>query len=132
LAREEEKAIGKYKEHYEVLETFQKNMAKKTTKNARELLALAKMDSLAAEAKAEGSLKKAAKDAEKLRETTVSLHREADKAKAKLKTPEDIAPVYSAAYEKIVTGPTLAGKMAVEAVHTMFAATLDLLDFKGE
>lgn len=129
LSREEEKAIGKYKAHYQVLETFQKDMAKETAKNARDLLALAEMDSLAAIAKAEGSLKKAARDAEKLRETTTSLHAKADKAKGGLKTPEDLAPVYNAAYEKIVTVPAVASKAAFDSVHAVFAATLELLDF---
>lgn len=129
LSREEKKAIGKYGEHYEVLETFQKDMAKETTKNARDLLSLAEMDSLAAMAKAGSSLKKATRDAEKLRETTVTLHAKADKAKDALTMPADLASVYNAAYQKIVTGPALASKGAFDSVHAVFAATLNLLDF---
>lgn len=129
LSREEAKAIGDYTKHYGILETFQKDMAKETAKNARDLLALAEMNSLAAMAKAESSLRKAAKDAEKLRETTVALHAKADSAKAKLKIPGDLAPVYDAAYAKIVTRPAAASKTAFDAVHAVFAATLDLLDF---
>lgn len=129
LSREEKKAIGEYREHYGVLETFQKDMAKETAKNARDLLSLAEMDSLAAMAKAGSALKKAARDAEKLRETTATLHAKADKAKAALTTPEDLAPVYNAAYQKIVTGPALASQGAFDSVHAVFTATLNLLDF---
>ncbi|CAK7028965.1 MAG: hypothetical protein DELT_02699 [Desulfovibrio sp.] len=129
LSREEAKAIGKYGKHYALLENFQKDMARETAKNAKDLLSLAEMENLAAVAKAENSLKKAAKDALALRETTAALQTKTEKAKAELKTPEDLAPVFDAAYKKIVTGPAEAAENAFTAVHAVFAATLDLISF---
>lgn len=129
LSREAEKSIGGYREHYAVLETFQKNMAGETAKNARAFLSLAEMSNLAAVAGAEESLKKAMNDADALRKTVETLWEKADRAKSGLKIPDDLAPTYAAAYEKIVTNPSRTAQTALEAVHGVFAAILDLLDF---
>ena len=129
LAGKEKKALGTYAEHYELLTDFQKNLAKEAGKNATELLALTEFANLEALAKGERSLKNAAKEADKLQKLVLSLKEKADKNKAGLSLPEDLAPVYNAAYDKVVTLPAAASAEAFAAVHSVFAAILDLLDF---
>ena len=129
LAGKQKKALGTYEKHYELLTDFQKNLAKEAGKNATELLALTEFENLEALAKGERSLKNAAKEADKLQKFVLSLKEKADKNKAGLSLPEDLAPVYNAAYDKVVALPADASARAFDAVHSVFAAILDLLDF---
>lgn len=129
LSRSGKKSIGKYAEYYELLADFQKNLAAEVGQNARALLALTEVGDLAALARAENSLKKAAGEAEKLQKLVSSLQQKADKAKAKLPMPDDLAPVYASVYAKVVSLPAAASAEAFRAVHSVFAAILDLLDF---
>ena len=129
LSRQERKIFGDYVAHYDVLAVFQTAMAKEAGKNARELLALAEFSDLASLAGAERSLRKAAKEAEGLRKSVTALKKKTDAAREKLSLPEDLAPAYNAAYDKIVTQPATASSSAFAAVNEAFAAILDLLDF---
>lgn len=123
------KAVGRYAEHYDLLTGFQKKLADEAGKNASELLALAEIQDFAALAKAEKSLKKASREAEKLQRLVVSLRKKTDKAKGKLAMPDDLAAVYDTVYAKVVSLPAASTATAFEAVHSVFAAILDLLDF---
>ena len=131
LAAAEKKAFGVYEGHYKLLTDFQKTLANEAGKNATELLALTGFENLEALAKEERSLKNASREAEKLRALVLSLKEKADKDKAKLSLPEDLAPVYTAAYDKVVTLPADAAAKTFASVHSVFAAILDLLDFIG-
>ena len=129
LSKTEKKSIGRYTEHYDLLTDFQKKLAEDAGRNARELLALTEVGDLAALAKAESSLKKAAGEAEKLQKLVISLREKADKAKGKLSMPDDLVLVYDPVYAKVVSLPTAASAEAFHAVHAVFTAILDLLDF---
>ncbi|MCC8193716.1 MAG: DUF3053 domain-containing protein [Deltaproteobacteria bacterium] len=129
LAGAEKAAIGRYAEHYALLQSFQATLSGETGKNAGELLVLAEFEDFAALASAEKSLKKAAGEAEKLCNLVDSLKRKTDKKKAELSVPEDLAPAYDAAYAKIVTRPGEATSRMFAAVRATFASILDLLDF---
>lgn len=129
LSRTDIKAVGRYFDHYKLLEAFPKEMAKETAKNAKDLLELAEMRSLAAIAESNRALRKADDDAKKLREMTAALLAKAEKARVKLKTPEDLAPVFNAAYAKVIASPAAATMSFFEGVHAVFTATLDLVDF---
>lgn len=129
LSGAQEKAFGRYTEHYALLTDFQKNLAGGAGKNAQELLSLTGMEDLAALAGAERSLRKAANEAEKLQKLIISLRNKADKAKAELAMPDDLAPVYDPIYAKVVSLPAVAAAEAFNSVRLVFAAILDLLDF---
>ncbi len=129
LSRQERKSFGGYAAHYEIMTAFQAAMAREAGKNARELLALANFEDLAALAKAEGSLRKAAREAEGLRKSVANLKEKTDAARDALSLPEDLAPAYNAAYDKVVTQPAAASVEVFAAVSEAFAAILDLLDF---
>ena len=129
LAGKEKRAVGRYADHYNLLQSFQKELAGETGKNAGELLALTEFVDLAALAGAEKSLRKAAREAESLSKLVETLTAKADKKKAALSLPEDIAPAYNTAYDKIVVRPGAATAAMFASVRTTFAAILDLLDF---
>lgn len=129
LSGAEKKAVGKYTEHYDLLTGFQKKLSDEAGKNANALLALAEVKDFAALAKAEKSLKKASREAEKLQKLVASLRKKTDKAKAELDMPDDLAVVYDPVYAKVVSLPAASSAIAFEAVHSAFAAILDLLDF---
>ena len=129
ISRKEEKSFGKYAEHYALLTSFQQDLAREAGKNAGELLALTTFEDLEAVSKAESSLRKAAKEADTLRKIVEGLQAKADKEKAKLPLPEDLAPVYNAAYDKLVSQPAAASANMFSSVRATFAAILDLLDF---
>lgn len=129
LSRQERKSFGEYTAHYEILTAFQAAMTREAGKNARELLALADFEDLAAMAKAERSLKKAAREAEGMQKSVAALREKTDRAKGKLSLPEDLAPSYDAAYEKVVTLPAAASSTAFAAANEAVGAILDLLDF---
>lgn len=131
ISRKEEKSFGKYAGHYALLTSFQKDLAREAGKNAGELLALTAFEDLEAVSKAEGSLKKAAREADTLREIVENLKAKADKEKAKLSLPDDLAPVYNAAYDKVVSQPAAASANMFSSVRGTFTAILDLLDFIG-
>lgn len=129
LTDAEKNAFGDYADHYAILQRFQKTMSEEAASNAREMLALAELEDLAAVAEEERSLRKAASEAEKLRARVLELRAKADAGKAKLAQPEDLVRAYSAAYGKIVTAPAEASAAAFDAVGKVFEATLALLDF---
>ena len=129
LAGKEKKAVGRYAEHYELLQSFQKKLAGETEKNTGELLALAEFEDLAMLAQAEKSLKKAVKEAEKIRTLVDSLLLETDGKKEKLFLPDDLAPAYNAAYDKVVSRPGAATSVMFGSVYATFSAILDMLDF---
>ena len=128
-SRDEKKSFGPYLEHYEIMQVFQNTMTKDTTKNARHLLDLAELETLDAINKAKKSLRAATKEAEKLQGSVAILREKTDKARAKLKQPDDLKAVYDKAYEKVVLKPSETATVAFKAIEDMFAATLELLDF---
>ena len=129
LDAKEMKAFGEYAEHYELLQYFQKKMSEDVARNARQLLALAELETLDAIARAKSSLRKAANEASKLQQTVLVLRKKMDASRAKLKQPEDLKAVYDKAYGKIVILPSQAASEAFGAINDMFAATLELLRF---
>ena len=129
LGTTQERAFGDYAKQYKILVRFQKAMADDAAKNARDLLALAELEDLAAVAKAEQSLRKASREAKRLQQRVGELQATADADKAKLTQPEDLFRTYDAAYNKIVTVPAKSSSDAFAAVNTMFSTTLELLDF---
>ncbi len=128
LTAADEKAFGGYADAYALLTSFQKAMAREGAK-AGELLALTDIGDLAALARAEGSVRKAAGEARDLRKTVLALKEQSDRAKQKLDLPDDLAPVYNEAYAKVVALPAVASAETFGAAHAVFAAILDLLDF---
>lgn len=129
LSGAEKKSIGRYSEHYELLTDFQETLARDAGRNAEQLLSLTEVGDLASLARAEASLKQAAKEAQKLQTLVISLREKADEAKEGLSMPDDLAPVYAPVYAKVVSLPAAASAEAFSAVHAVFAAILDLLDF---
>lgn len=129
LSAEDKKAVGDYAKHYELLADFQRDLSSGAGKNARELLRLATFEDIAAVARAEKSLRKAAKEAAQLRELVLALEMKTGKGRDKLSLPEDLAPVYNAVYDKVVTLPAKTSATVFDAVHDVFAAIIGLLEF---
>lgn len=129
LSAADKKLVGKYFSQYDLLLRFHKRIGEATEKNARELLALSRHDSLEAMAKAGRSLKRAANEAEKVRKAVLAVKEEADKTKAGFDQPEDLAAAYAAAYEKAVAVPAGATAEAFAALKEKFEADMDFIAF---
>lgn len=129
LSVKDKEAFGEYVEHYELLTEFQRKLSSETGKNARELLRLTEFEDISAVAKAEETLRKAAGEAAQLHALVLALEAKTGKARNKLSMPEDLGPVYAAAYEKTVTLPSTASAAVFAAVRDVFKAIIDLLDF---
>lgn len=129
LSAADKQLVGKYAGQYDLMLRFRKSVSEAAEKNARELLALSRHDSLEAMAQAGRALKRAVNDAEKVRKAVLAAKDEADAAKAGFAQPEDLAAVYAAAYEKAVTVPVQATAAAFAALKEKFEADMDFIAF---
>ncbi len=129
LSDADKKALGDYAEHYALLARFHKKMADEVSERTAALLALDRLEDLDALAGRRKSLEKAASEARALQESIAGLRRDADKSRAGLRQPPDLAKVYAAAYDKTVRIPARTSEAAFRAVADTFAAIMDLLDF---
>lgn len=129
LSRADTKLIGIYADHFAILYRFQKDAGTVTEKNARELLALSRHENLEALAGAGKTLQRATREAEAVEKAVKAVHAEADAAKAALKQPEDLAPVFDAAYAKIVTAPATATATAFAALKAKFEADMAFIRY---
>ena len=128
LTREQGKAFGDYTEHYALLTGFQQGM-RDLAKGADHLLRETGQTDFAAFAEKRSELEKAVRETRDLGKRTLELREKTDKAKARLSSPADLAPVYDAAYTKIVSRPARLFAAMSMASHEALAASLALLDF---
>jgi hypothetical protein len=114
LTPEEKAKFGHYANDYSIITQFHAGMNANVTRPNNEL---AKQ---IADAKAQMAKLSAALDAEQ---------RKADAVHAKLKHPEDVKPVFDAAYAKLVTVPAEAYRAVFPAIDNMFGSSLKVSDY---
>lgn len=128
LSREQKKAFGDYADHYVLLTGFQRAMSE-YAKDAEHLLREPDDAVPAVSARRIAHLEKAAREALALHEKTIKLRAKTDKTKEKLPRPEGLAPVFDAAYAKVVARPADTFAAVARASHESLAASIALLDF---
>ena len=129
LSASEKRSIGDYLDHYALLRDFQTDVSEATARNTTGMLTLNKLESLGAIAKERRSLESAADEARKLQKNITSLRQKADKTRAGLKQPSDLADVYTVAYNKAVRIPAETSAATFTAAAETFTAIINLLDF---
>ncbi|MNQ04103.1 hypothetical protein D3C85_168110 [compost metagenome] len=127
LSKAEKEALGDYADAYEVITDFQQEMAE-SARAMRDVLALETIRSVGeiVERKTgfEAARKTLADSAGKLQEA----REKADKARADLQLPADLAPVYDGVYDESVTGPTVELMRAASRMDSVARDALGIAD----
>lgn len=128
LTKAEKEAVGDYDDAYGVMTDFQQEMAK-SAGALRDVLAVETLRSVGeiVERKAafEAARKTLADSAGKLQDARAK----ADKARASLTLPEDLAPVYDGVYDEAVTAPAAEVLDAAAAMDAVARDALGVADF---
>ncbi len=129
LSAEEQKKIGDYAKHYQVLADFHAAMNRDV---GPELTAVTKMmdiKSLNQAVENRETLVKARKTAGEIKKKVTDQLAKTDAARAALKQPDDLKAVYNKAYEKSVSRPAGAFVAAFDKVDDLLGAATSLVDF---
>ncbi|MGE8617305.1 MAG: DUF3053 family protein [Achromobacter spanius] len=127
LSKAEKEALGDYADAYEVITDFQQEMAE-SARAMRDVLALETIRSVGEIVERKSGFEKARKtladSAGKLQEA----REKADKARADLQLPADLAPVYDGVYDESVTGPTVELMRAASRMDAVARDALGIAD----
>ncbi|MCU6615413.1 DUF3053 domain-containing protein [Achromobacter mucicolens] len=123
LGKSEKEAIGGYDDAYEVMTDFQEALAKAAAP-LREVLSVETIQSVEEIVARRGSLEAARKTLAGSAAQVQAARGKADKARADLALPADLAPVYDGVYDEAVTAP--AGEL-IDAASRMDAIARDAL-----
>lgn len=132
LTAEESKSFGDYARHYAVIADFNGNLDRLVSKPLAQALHAAMPRSIEDAVGRRAELAAAGETLAKIRVALDQQLAAADAARAALKQPPDLKPVYDAAYDRDVTQPA---KVFVEVFPETDAATksvLALIDFIAE
>lgn len=128
LSKAEKDAVGDYADAYEVITDFQKAMAE-AARPLREVLALETLRSVGeiVERKPafEAARKTLADSAGKLQDARAR----ADRARAEMTLPPDLAPVYDGVYDEAVTAPAAELMRAASLLDSAARDALGVADF---
>lgn len=128
LTKAEKEAVGDYDDAYGVMTDFQQEMAK-AAGALRDVLAVETLRSVGeiVERKAafEAARKTLADSAGKLQDARAK----ADKARASLTLPEDLAPVYDGVYDDAVTAPAAELMQAATRMDSVAHDAIGIADF---
>lgn len=123
LGKSEKEAIGGYDDAYEVMTDFQEALAK-AARPLREVLSVETIQSVGEIVARRGSLEAARKTLAGSAAQVQAARGKADKARADLALPADLAPVYDGVYDEAVTAPA---EELIDAASRMDAIARDAL-----
>lgn len=123
LGKSEKEAIGGYDDAYEVMTDFQEALAKAAAP-LREVLSVETIQSVEEIVARRGSLEAARKTLAGSAAQVQAARGKADKARADLALPADLAPVYDGVYDEAVTAPA---EDLIDAASRMDAIARDAL-----
>ncbi|MGY6271137.1 DUF3053 family protein [Achromobacter denitrificans] len=128
LSEPEKEALGDYADAYEVITGFQQAMAE-AAEPMRDVLAVETIrsvgDIVERRARFEAARKTLAENAAKLEDARA----EADKARAAMALPPDLAPVYDGVYDEAVTAPAAELMEAASMMDAVARDALGVADF---
>ncbi|PQZ64580.1 hypothetical protein CQ050_19375 [Achromobacter sp. MYb9] len=128
LGKSEKEAIGDYADAYEVITGFQKEMAEAAAP-LREVLAVETIRSVGEivdrKAAFETARKTLAESASKLHDARAK----ADRARAEMALPPDLAPVYGGVYDETVTAPAAELMQAATRMDSVARDAVGVADF---
>ncbi|KGD94282.1 hypothetical protein JL37_12035 [Achromobacter sp. RTa] len=128
LSKPEKEAVGDYADAYDVIVDFQQAMAKAAVA-MRDVLAVETLrsvgDIVERRARFEAARRTLAENAAKLEDARA----EADKARAGMTLPPDLAPVYDGVYDEAVTAPAAELMDAASKMDAVARDALGIADF---
>jgi len=128
LSKQEKDAIGDYDDAYEVMTDFQDAMAKAAAP-LREVLSVETIRSVGEIVERKASLQAARKTLADSAAQVQAARGKADKARAALTLPADLAPVYDGVYDEAVTAPAADMMEAAARMDSVARDALGIADF---
>ncbi len=128
LSKPEKEAIGSYDDAYEVMTDFQDAMAKAAAP-LREVLSVETIQSVSDIVERKASLEAARKTLAGSAAQVQTARSKADKARADLALPADLAPVYDGVYDEAVTAPAADMMEAAARMDSVARDALAIADF---
>lgn len=128
LSKSEKEAIGGYDDAYEVMTDFQDALAK-AAGPLREVLSLETIQSVGEIVARKASLEAARKTLADSAAQVQAARAKADKARAELALPADLAPVYDGVYDEAVTAPAAELMDAAARMDMVARDALGIADF---
>ncbi|OAE62146.1 DUF3053 domain-containing protein [Achromobacter mucicolens] len=128
LSKSEKDAIGGYDDAYEVMTDFQEALAKAASP-LREVLSVETIQSVEEIVARRGSLEAARKTLAGSAAQVQAARGKADKARAALALPADLAPVYDGVYDEAVTAPAAELMDAAARMDAVARDALGIADF---
>ena len=128
LSKSEKDAIGGYDDAYEVMTDFQEALAKAAAP-LREVLSVETIQSVEEIVARRGSLEAARKTLAGSAAQVQAARGKADKARAALALPADLAPVYDGVYDEAVTAPAAELMDAAARMDAVARDALGIADF---
>lgn len=128
LSKSEREAIGDYDDAYEVMSEFQDAMAKAAAP-LREVLGVETIRSVGEIVERKGRLEAARKTLAGSAAQVQAARAKADKARAELALPPDLAPVYDGVYDEAVTAPAADLMDAAARMDAVARDALGIADF---
>lgn len=125
---EQQKAFGDYAAQYAIITRFHDSMDASVAKPMQQVLANAMPRSIEDVVKRKAEIATVRSGFTKLREALDATVATAEKERGALKQPDDVAPVYAAAYAKLVTAPAATFREVFPAMDDAFGAVLGFAD----
>lgn len=125
---EKQKSFGDYAAHYAIIPRFHDKMNESVAKPLQQALSGAMPRSIEDVVNRKADLAAVRAGFGKMREALDAAITEADKERAALKQPDDLAPVYGQAYAKLVTQPAGTFREVFPTTDETFGAILELAE----
>ncbi|MFD4837714.1 DUF3053 family protein [Achromobacter sp. NPDC058515] len=128
LSKPEKEAVGDYADAYEVITDFQESMAK-AARPLRDVLAMETIRSVGDIVERTDGFEAARKTLAQSAAELQDARAKADKARAALSLPPDLAPVYDGVYDEAVTAPAAELMDAASRMDSAARDALGVADF---
>ena len=129
LTAEEKKALGRYSEHYEIINRFYDRMGSDITKPMVDAVKAGSFRTVSEMMNRQADLLKVQEAAKRLRASLDGALTDVEAEKNRLAQPEDLKAVYLQAFERDVTRPAEALRAAFPAMEENLDAAVELTRF---
>ncbi len=129
LTAEEGRALGRYKDHYEVITRFHDRMNNQVSGPLQESIKAGTVRSISDLTANKANLLKVQEAVKQLRNALDTAQATAEAEKKRLAQPDDLKPVYTQAFERNVTRPAETFRTIFPAVDGIFDTSLQIVAF---
>lgn len=129
LTAEEGKALGRYKEHYEVIARFHSQMNDQVSKPFQDAMKIGAINNVSDMMKNKANLLNIRETTRQLRATLDTAQAAAEAEKNKLVQPDDLKSIYAQAFERDVTRPAETVRAIFPSIDGIFDASLKVVAF---